>query len=520
MLMGFRGFAGKTFNVLKTKSFPRRATSSLSLALNGKLLGRGRKPVAIPTAEISSTSSTPPAATPNDVKVTGTLYSRGQSIQVLIQKFGPLGASVSVENGVGDQTHTFGLVLQSEIALLREKRGSDILIGETIPAYVERVREDGRLNVSFRPIDVPRIKDTAEQILEALEGSPSMSIPVGDKSSPEDISAYFYGITKSDFKKAVGLLYKQGIAKPGPFTTVMIPEEERDGSVTIKRPVAAAAAPAPAPAAAASSISQSVRETSKPVVAKTKSFDAPKFTDKSNLAERLNSQRGEISKTIFIGNLHISSCTPELLAAEFGKRMDMSRIKPPIRIALDEEQKPRGFAYLEMRDQDDVDYALAALKGLKLRDRVVRLDYADPEMKTKKVPVASPVESGAVTVRQLLDNRASTAEPISKAWTKPTEKVDAIGQGSNRPTAATLYMGNLSYKAGVSEITAFLEVKTGPGAVKSVRLATDPVTGRKKGFAFVDFFVEDDAKRCFDELHEADFMGRNVLIDDATRRDS
>ena len=139
-------------------------------------------------------------------------YVRGQAIEVKIVQFGPLGASVTVNGG-----EAYGLVLQREIALLRDKRGSDVLVGDTIDAWVEKMRDDGRLNVSFRPVDTLRMKDTAEQIVEALEGSPSMSIPVGDKSSPEDIAAYFYGVTKSDFKKAIGMLYKQGIAKPGPF---------------------------------------------------------------------------------------------------------------------------------------------------------------------------------------------------------------------------------------------------------------------------------------------------------------
>ena len=43
-----------------------------------------------------------------------------------------------------------------------------------------------------------------------IEGSPSNSIPVGDKSPPEDVSSYFHGLSKRDFKNAIGALYKEG----------------------------------------------------------------------------------------------------------------------------------------------------------------------------------------------------------------------------------------------------------------------------------------------------------------------
>ena len=89
------------------------------------------------------------------------------------------------------------------------------------------MREDGKLHVFLRPIDKARLGSVGEQIMEALEMSPDEVIPVGDKSSPEDISAYFYGISKRDFKNAVGVLYREK-ARPGPFTTELISEDDRE----------------------------------------------------------------------------------------------------------------------------------------------------------------------------------------------------------------------------------------------------------------------------------------------------
>jgi len=418
-------------------------------------------------------------------------YVRGQAIEVKVVQFGPLGASVTVNGG-----EAYGLVLQREIALLRDKRGSDVLVGDTIDAWVEKVRDDGRLNVSFRPVDTLRMKDTAEQIVEALEGSPSLSIPVGDKSSPEDIAAYFYGVTKSDFKKAIGMLYKQGIAKPGAFSTELIPEEDRpsegsSGAAAKLSPAVKTATKVPVPASSSTpaSVSASVSASASAPVARKRKEEEKAVP----LPQRLNSMRGDIKKTMFLGNLPLASCTEEDVLAAMATRIDTSKVKPPVRIAVDAEAKPRGFAHVEFREEEDVELAMRELKGLKIRERIVRLDYADPE-KSKREAQAGGGKAEAEGLRGQSD------------------------LDDERPTAATLYVGNLSYKAGVKEVTEFLERKAGKGSVKSVRLATDQETGRKKGFAYVDFFVEDDAKVCFEELHEKDLLGRAVRIDDATRR--
>jgi hypothetical protein len=150
-------------------------------------------------------------------------FVRGQLIKVVISKFGPLGASVKINNDTA-----VGLALQSEISYFRDKRGGeDVVIGEEIDGYVERVRDDGRIDVSLRPIGLNRIQEIKQIVLDALEGSPSGIIPVGDKSSSRDISAYFHGISKTDFKNAVGALYREGKALPGAHETSFVPEDAR-----------------------------------------------------------------------------------------------------------------------------------------------------------------------------------------------------------------------------------------------------------------------------------------------------
>lgn len=91
-------------------------------------------------------------------------FKRGQSITAKILQFGPLGASVEVNDGEGS-----GLIIQSEIAYFRQRRsGEDIVIGEVLEAFVEKVRDDGKINVSLRPTGLSRIEFVQKQVTKAI----------------------------------------------------------------------------------------------------------------------------------------------------------------------------------------------------------------------------------------------------------------------------------------------------------------------------------------------------------------
>ncbi|KAL7455016.1 hypothetical protein ACHAWC_006598 [Mediolabrus comicus] len=155
-------------------------------------------------------------------------FRRGDLIQVEVINFGPLGASVDV---IAHRSHDpadcispdepalgRGMILQREINYFRRGRGGvDIVKFETLPAYVENVRDEMRLDVSLRrPGGKAKAKDLGEQILQKLKESEDGVLNVGDKSTPEEINAIFPGASKSAFKKGVAALYKRGVVTPGP----------------------------------------------------------------------------------------------------------------------------------------------------------------------------------------------------------------------------------------------------------------------------------------------------------------
>ncbi len=83
---------------------------------------------------------------------------------------------------------------------------NDIPLGSSIRARVTRVREDGRLNLSIREKAYLQIEPDMQKILELLD-SYGGSLPFTEKADPQVI-ARECGMSKNEFKRAVGHLYK------------------------------------------------------------------------------------------------------------------------------------------------------------------------------------------------------------------------------------------------------------------------------------------------------------------------
>jgi predicted RNA-binding protein (virulence factor B family) len=118
----------------------------------------------------------------------------GAPVELLVYRVTELGAMVIVDD------HHAGLVYKSEMF-------TPLSVGERTSGFVQRVREDGKLDVSLRaPGAMGRDNDT-RQLREALERSGGQ-LPVGDESSPEEIQRLL-NMSKKAFKRAAGNLYRQ-----------------------------------------------------------------------------------------------------------------------------------------------------------------------------------------------------------------------------------------------------------------------------------------------------------------------
>jgi predicted RNA-binding protein (virulence factor B family) len=67
-----------------------------------------------------------------------------------------------------------------------------------LPAYVQKVRDDGKLDVELRSFGgKQKSLEVSELIIDYLECSEDGVLNVGDKSSPEDINTEFPGVSKT-----------------------------------------------------------------------------------------------------------------------------------------------------------------------------------------------------------------------------------------------------------------------------------------------------------------------------------
>ncbi len=115
-------------------------------------------------------------------------------VDIIISHPSDLGMNVIVNN-----CHS-GLIYKDNIY-------EDLSIGDKLTGVVSKVRPGNKLDISLGKIGYRNIEPNAEDILDGLEQN-SGFIPLNDKSSPEAIKNKFQ-MSKKNFKKAIGALYKQ-----------------------------------------------------------------------------------------------------------------------------------------------------------------------------------------------------------------------------------------------------------------------------------------------------------------------
>ncbi len=80
-----------------------------------------------------------------------------------------------------------------------------------------------------------------------------------------------------------------------------------------------------------------------------------------------------------------------------------------------------------------------------------------------------------------------------------------------------LYVGNLSYEVSSSD----LEQLCSPhGTVESAEVISDRMTGRSKGFGFVEMASDSEAQAAITALNGQDFQGRSITVNEARPREA
>ena len=79
-----------------------------------------------------------------------------------------------------------------------------------------------------------------------------------------------------------------------------------------------------------------------------------------------------------------------------------------------------------------------------------------------------------------------------------------------------LFVGNLSYQTSDSDLQDFFSPA---GVVSSVNIVMDKLTGRSRGFAFIEFGSSEEAQKAVELFHEKEFQGRPLTVNIARPRE-
>src|SRR6267143_5849159 len=80
-----------------------------------------------------------------------------------------------------------------------------------------------------------------------------------------------------------------------------------------------------------------------------------------------------------------------------------------------------------------------------------------------------------------------------------------------------LFVGNLSYQTVENALQDYFAQA---GAVTSVNLMMDKVTGKSRGFAFVEFATAEEASKAVEQFHNKEFQGRMLTVNVARPREA
>lgn len=122
------------------------------------------------------------------------IFTEGEKVNLLIAEKTELGYKAIINNT------KWGMLYTNELF-------RDVKIGEHTEGYIKKIRLDNKIDLSMQKGGYEQIDDMSKIILTKLEENDGF-IKVTDKSSPDLIKKLF-NMSKKNYKKAVGSLYKQ-----------------------------------------------------------------------------------------------------------------------------------------------------------------------------------------------------------------------------------------------------------------------------------------------------------------------
>lgn len=121
-------------------------------------------------------------------------YNPGDEVQLLVADETDLGYKAIVNN------EHWGMLYKNQVY-------QPLTPGQKITGYVNKVRDDEKIDLLLEKPGYEKVDAISQKILDELKQNRGF-MAVSDNTSPEMINAMF-GISKRNFKKAIGSLYKK-----------------------------------------------------------------------------------------------------------------------------------------------------------------------------------------------------------------------------------------------------------------------------------------------------------------------
>lgn len=121
-------------------------------------------------------------------------YTEGQKVELTILRRTDLGFVAKINNI--DE----GLLYHNEVFEL-------LKVGQNLPGYIKRIREDGRIDLQLQAFGNFGTEELANNILQVLKDHKGV-LEINDKT-PADKIYDLFGVSKKKYKMALGYLYKK-----------------------------------------------------------------------------------------------------------------------------------------------------------------------------------------------------------------------------------------------------------------------------------------------------------------------
>ncbi len=121
-------------------------------------------------------------------------YEVGEEVDLIIAGQTDLGYKAIIDN-----SH-WGVIFKNEVF-------RTLKTGDKLKGYIKNIRDDEKIDLMLQKEGYEKIDDISQGILNKLAANDGF-LPLNDKTDPETIKQTFQ-ISKKNFKKAIGTLYKQ-----------------------------------------------------------------------------------------------------------------------------------------------------------------------------------------------------------------------------------------------------------------------------------------------------------------------